>query len=154
MLHWVWVVMSIKQQVLFQCHPIKWKNYFVMKSWIQTPPKGKGGTGGWLCVREGRTRTGEEARISMNSLGGVILRPVTLSFLLSLRTILPCDCDSDVALSVPSTSKLPNSVFRCLRTSTLDGGICKTNASFSWSKSLSNATPNTCLLYTSPSPRD
>ena len=134
-----------------------------------------------MCERREDERTGEEARISMNSLGGVILRPVTLSFLLSLRTILPCDCDcvgmeeerrgegerkerrgrgreeeggrgrkrggeggrergeiymcnkvnlhvhhsrtlshptltSDVALSVPSTSKLPNSVFRCLRT--------------------------------------
>ena len=46
-----------------------------------------------MCERREDERTGEEARITMNSLGGVILRPVTLSFLLSLRTILPCDCD-------------------------------------------------------------
>lgn len=46
-----------------------------------------------MCERREDERTGEEGRISMNSLGGVILRPVTLSFLLSLRTILPCDCD-------------------------------------------------------------
>ena len=46
-----------------------------------------------VCERREDERTGEEGRISMNSLGGVILRPVTLSFLLSLRTILPCDCD-------------------------------------------------------------
>lgn len=46
-----------------------------------------------VCERREDERTGEEGRISMNSFGGVILRPVTLSFLLSLRTILPCDCD-------------------------------------------------------------
>ena len=46
-----------------------------------------------MCERREDERTGEEGRISMNSFGGVILRPVTLSFLLSLRTILPCDCD-------------------------------------------------------------